>query len=169
MTLLLALTVAACGGGPQKATSPPAPVALSEEALSFYCQMNVLEHPGPKAQIHLAGAPAPLFFAQVRDAIAFIKSEERPGDVLAIYVSDMGKAPSWDAPGDDNWTLASTAKFVVGAKQSGGMGAPEIVPFSSEDAAQAYAKRKGGKVMALAEIPAQSVLGEVMLFEGEQL
>lgn len=162
--LSLTLFLAACGGENDSQSKLPDPIAMTEDAVSFYCQMNVLEHPGPKAQIHVEGMPAPLFFAQVRDAIAFLKAEERPGDVLATYVSDMSKADSWEEPGIENWISAEKAMFVVGSKQSGGMGAPEVVPFSSEASALVFAQQNGGKVMALADIPAEAVLGSVTLF-----
>lgn len=50
-----------------KDTMPP-PVAMTEEAVGHFCQMNILEHAGPKAQIHLEGLPYPLF--SVRFAMA---------------------------------------------------------------------------------------------------
>ena len=51
----------------------PDAVHLTPEAAGHYCQMTVLEHEGPKAQIHLAGNPNPLWFTQVRDAVAFLR------------------------------------------------------------------------------------------------
>lgn len=158
MALLAAL--AACEEE-ERAAAPPAPVPLTTEAVSHFCQMNVLEHPGPKAQIHVAGLPAPLFFAQVRDAVAWLKSPEREGDVLAVYVSDMGAAPSWDAPGAENWTDAHAARFVVGAARPGDMGAPEIAPFAAAAAAAAFAAAHGGQVMTLEEIPLAAALAAV--------
>ncbi|WP_310620580.1 nitrous oxide reductase accessory protein NosL [Flexibacterium corallicola] len=165
VTLLsLGLLLVACGGESDTASKLPDPVPMTEDAVSFYCQMNVLEHPGPKAQIHIEGMLAPMFFAQVRDAVAFLKSEERPGDVLVTYVSDMSKADSWEEPGIENWISADEAMFVVGSNQSGGMGAPEVVPFSSKASATAFAQMNGGEVVPLTEIPADAVLGSVTLF-----
>lgn len=126
--LVLLLLLAACK---EDVAEIPAPVALTEETVSHYCQMNVLEHGGPKAQIHLKGMPAPLFFGQVRDAVAYLKGAERDADVIAVYVNDMGDAESWLTPGVDNWIEAENAVFVVGAEVRGGMGAPEIVPFAT--------------------------------------
>ncbi len=98
LILLAALTLAACNEDEAKA--PPPPVDLTEQALSYFCQMNIAEHGGPKGQIHLDGHPAPLFFAQVRDLMAYLKSPERDAEITAVYVSDMGSAPSWSEPGD---------------------------------------------------------------------
>lgn len=158
--LPLALLLAACQ--PEAATRLPEPVAMTAASLGHYCQMNVLEHPGPKAQVHLAGMDGkPLFFSQVRDAIAYQRMPEQSGVITAIYVSDMGKAESWDAPGADNWTLAETAIYVTGARVQGGMGAPELVPFSSREKAEEFATRHGGQLVALKDIPDEDILAPV--------
>lgn len=161
LILLAALTLAACNEDEAKA--PPAPVDLTEQALSYFCQMNIAEHGGPKGQIHLDGHPAPLFFAQVRDLMAYLKSPERDAEITAVYVSDMGAAPSWSEPGISNWIPVGEASFVVGAPVAGGMGAPEIVPFHSPDAATAFVDIYGGEVLPLDAIPDDAVLAPVDL------
>lgn len=161
LALLLGGLLAGCKE--EAAKAPPPPADLTEEALSFFCQMSVAEHGGPKGQIHLEGFPVPLFFAQVRDFVAYMKSPERDAKIIGIYVSDMGVAPSWSDPGINNWTAANTAYFVVGAQVAGGMGAPEIVPFESIEDAEAFAKQWGGNVSLLADIPAEAALGPVDL------
>lgn len=138
-------------------TLPP-PVTMSGDALGFYCQMTLSEHPGPKAQVHLANTPAPLFFAQVRDAIAYLRMPEQDARITAIYVNDMGRAHSWDNPGIDNWIAARDAFFVLGSDAVGGMGAVELVPFSDRDAAQSFARQRGGRVVTLDMIPDTEVL-----------
>ena len=125
--------------------------------------MNVAEHGGPKGQVHLEGYPAPIFFAQVRDLVAYVKGPERDAEITAIYVSDMGAAPSWRYPGQDNWILAEDAQFIVGAGVAGGMGAPEIVPFASAAAAQPFIGQYGGSLLPRADIPDAAVLGPVDL------
>ena len=156
--LLATLLLAACQEDEARA---PDPVVMTDEALGHFCLMQLDEHPGPKAQIHLAGLPDPIFFAQVRDALAYVKGPERDAEIRAFYVSDMGAAASWAVPGIDNWTDATTAHFVVGADVTGGMGAPEIAPFSDPGPAQAFADREGGKVMTLEAIPPEVVLAPV--------
>ncbi|MFQ5622959.1 MAG: nitrous oxide reductase accessory protein NosL [Paracoccaceae bacterium] len=157
VTLLLFVLLAACRE--DVAGEIPGPVAISEEATAFFCQMNVAEMPGPKAQAHLEGYPDPLFFAQVRDGVAYLKSPAKTAEMTAFYVSDMAKAPSWKDPGAENWILAADAYFVVGADVRGGMGAPELAPFGTAAAARAFADAHGGAVMTLDEIPADAVLG----------
>ncbi|QAX30686.1 nitrous oxide reductase accessory protein NosL [Leisingera sp. NJS204] len=161
LILAAALVLSACQE--EEAKAPPAPVELTEVALSYFCQMNVSEHGGPKGQIHLDGFPVPLFFAQVRDLAAYVKSPERDAEITAIYVSDMGAAPSWAHPGTMNWIDAKSAHFVVGSNVAGGMGAPEVVPFATpEDAAQ-FTERYGGSVAGFNSIPDDAVLGPVDL------
>ena len=138
------------------------PLDMTPETLGHYCQMNLLEHPGPKAQIFLEGSPAPLFFSQVRDAIAYARGPEQIAPILAIYVNDMGAAEAtWDQPGAGNWIVAGKAFYVVGSARRGGMGAPEAVPFSNRDAAAAFVRVEGGKVLALADITDAMVLTPV--------
>ena len=158
----MAITISACSEQ-QSSTELPLPVALSEEAVGHYCNMTVLEHTGPKAQIHLANNPHPIWFSQVRDGIAFIRSPEEQEDAVVVYVNDMGKAKDWDFPGDDTWIDASQAWFVIGSRKTGGMGTPEVIPFGAEQGASAFAAEHGGVVVRLDGIPDAYVLGPVGL------
>ena len=160
-TLAISLATLLLSACREEVAEAPHPRPLTEEALSFFCQMNVLEHGGPKAQIHLEGFPAPLFFAQVRDGMAYLKSPERDARITAVYVSDMGAAASWDDPGQENWISTDQAVFVVDADVAGGMGAPEVVPFAKMAAAEAFVRRYGGRIVAMVDIPDDAVLGPV--------
>jgi len=138
------------------------PQEMTPETLGHYCQMNLLEHPGPKAQVFLEGNAAPLFFSQVRDAIAYARGPEQVAPIVAVYVNDMGAAgATWDAPGKGNWIAADKAFYVVGSARQGGMGAPETVPFSSRKQAAAFALAEGGRVLALADVTDAMVLTPV--------
>lgn len=138
------------------------PQEMTPETLGHYCQMNLLEHPGPKAQVFLEGNAAPLFFSQVRDAIAYARGPEQVAPIVAIYVNDMGAAgATWDAPGKGNWIAADKAFYVVGSARQGGMGAPETVPFSSREQAAAFVLAEGGRVLALADVTDAMVLTPV--------
>ncbi|WP_343082440.1 nitrous oxide reductase accessory protein NosL [Ostreiculturibacter nitratireducens] len=159
--IALILLLAACK---EEAAQLPDPVPLTADALGHYCQMNLLEHPGPKAQVHLEGLPgAPLFFSQVRDAVAYARMPEQSHAIVGIYVNDMGAAPSWEDTGAGNWIAAGEAHYVVGSRRIGGMGAPEMVPFADPDKAAAFAAEHGGKVMRLSAIPDAEVLTPVNL------
>lgn len=154
-----ALGLAACQ---DEVATLPAPVDMTAEAVGHYCQMNILEHTGPKAQIHLAGLYAPLFFSQVRDAIAYQRMPEQQYEIVAIYVSDMGDTnATWDDPGISNWVLADEAHYVWGSTVVGGMGVPELVPFSSQATAQAFVAEHRGEVVNLADVSDEDVLSPV--------
>lgn len=157
LSLIAACLLALAACKEDEAALPP-PVTMSGDALGFYCQMTLSEHPGPKAQVHLADTPAPLFFSQVRDGVAYLRMPEQSAKIAAIYVNDMGRAHSWENPGIDNWILGRDAFYAVGSDAVGGMGAAELVPFASRDSAKAFVKRRGGRVATLDEITDAEVL-----------
>lgn len=155
--LLCGLLLSGCSE--EKDATPPAPYALTEEAMGRYCGMNVLEHPGPKGQIIMSQIPEPIWFSSARDTLAFTMLPEEPKDIAAIYVSDMAKATTWEEPGADNWIDARLAFFVIGSGLRGGMGTDETVPFSTRDAADKFAGEHGGRVVSFEEVPRDYVLG----------
>lgn len=162
--LIALLLLSACR---EETAGLPDPVPMTAEAVGHYCQMGILEHPGPKAQVHLDGLPGmPLFFSQVRDAVTYMRLPEQSHAIKAVYVSDMGLAVSWEQPGTDNWINAAEAFYVVGSAQIGGMGAPELVPFASRPEAEAFAAKNGGHVQRLDEIEDADVLTPATL-EGD--
>ena len=162
MRMRLAVTLLAglllLGACQREAEAPPAPFAMTEDAMGRYCGMNILEHAGPKGQIILAKYDEPIWFSSARDAIAFTMLPEEPKDFRAIYVSDMAKAPSWEKPGADNWVDARRAFFVIGSDTRGGMGADEAVPFSTEAAAAAFVGRHGGRAVRFEDVPRDYIL-----------
>jgi len=160
IALVLALGVSACKED-VLSSALPGPAVLTARAIGHYGQMSILDHDGPKGQVYLAGMEAPLWFGQVRDALAYLKSPEQEGEILVLYVNDMGKAESWETPGANNWITAQQAFYVVGSGVLGGMGAPEIVPFGDAAKAKAFAATRGGKVLRLNKISAETVLSPV--------
>lgn len=166
--MLASMIVLSGCSGDSAQTEKPVAIALTEEAAGHYCQMVILEHAGPKAQLHLAGMFAPLWFSQVRDGIAYLKSPEQSAEILVLYVNDMGSAVSWVTPGKDNWIDAADAYFVVGSDAIGGMGAPELAPFAEMEKAEDFASQHGGEVMRLAEISVEDVLSPVEFVAPEE-
>tara|TARA_R110000850_G_scaffold22172_7_gene64673 strand:- start:1528 stop:2094 length:567 start_codon:yes stop_codon:yes gene_type:complete len=165
LSIIALVSLVACK---EEAVQDTSPLPLTVEAVGHFCQMNLVEHEGPKAQAHLSGLPQmPLFFSQVRDVVAYIRLPEQTHETLAIWVNDMG-APeaTWSAPGTTNWIDAEGAYYVVGSRVIGGMGAPELVPFSDATKAATFAVENGGEVMRLAQIPDDAVLAPVAL-EGD--
>ena len=156
--LLGTLALAGCNDR-ETAQAPPPPVELTAAAVGHYCGMNVLEHSGPKGQIILASREEPIWFSSARDTLSFTMLPEEPKDIRAIYVSDMGKAPSWEKPGAANWIDARQSSFVIGSRKQGGMGGDEAVPFSDKAAAERFAAENGGRVVSFSEVPKDYVLG----------
>jgi len=154
------LLAAGCDRGGGQAP-PPSPNGVLAEATGYYCGMLLADHEGPKGQIHLSGREAPVWFSSVRDTIAFLRLPEEPRDITAVYVNDMAQAKRWDQPEEGAWVEAHEAWFVLGSDRMGGMGAPEAVPFSVKEAAEAFRARHGGRLARLDEIPDEYVLGAV--------
>jgi len=155
LLLLFPLVLAACQ---KEAAQVPVPHRMTAEAIGHYCGMNLFEHPGPKGQIFAASLIEPVWFSSVRDTIAFTMLPDEPKDIQAIYVSDMGKAPSWDKPGADNWVEARKALFVIGSRAKGGMGGDEAVPFSERAAAETFVGKNGGQIVTFDQVPRDYVL-----------
>lgn len=162
-TVLTLLAAVLIGGCTESGSSDPVPgpVAMTEEAVGHYCSMNILEHEGPKAQIHLKGIEHPIWFSQVRDAVAYLRSPEEHLESVVVYVHDMAKADSWARPGDDAWIDSTNAVFVIGSRKTGGMGTPEVIPFASINAAETFIAEFGGKSVSLSDIPDEYVLGQI--------
>jgi copper chaperone NosL len=154
---LLAIALAACNDG---TASVPSPVEITNDAVAEFCGMSLAEHAGPKAQIFLRGETNPHWFASVHDAFAYMMLRERPNEVVAIYVNDMGKAKNWDRPEAGSWVEARKAVFVIESRQRGGMDENEAVPFSVRAAAAAFSSQFGGSLVSFADMPRSYILQE---------
>ena len=149
---MLALSGIAGCGDDDDVVAKPAPVEPTRDASGHYCGMILLDHKGPKAQVHLPDEAEPVWFSSVRDAIAFTMLPEEPRNYTAIYVNDMGRA-QWDAPEPGTWIDAAGAHYVIGSARMGGMGVPEAVPFAARDAAERFVAAHGGRIVALTDVP----------------
>lgn len=158
LAALVAIPLAACHDDGRKAALP-APTEPTAASIAQFCDMAVLDHPGPKGQIFLKGRSAPLWFASVRDAVAYTMLPENHAGMAAIYVNDMARAHNWDRPEPGTWVEARSAWYVLGSNRTGGMGGPEPIPFSIRTAADAFAAAHGGRVVRFAGIPRDAVLG----------
>ena len=166
---LLSMLIAGCDENEQ-AKAPP-PMELTRDASGHYFGMIVVDHPGPKAQVHLKRREDPVWFTSVRDAVVFTMLPEEPKTIAAIYVTDMSKAVNWDSPGPATWVEAHEAWYVLESSRVGGMGAPEAVPFSDQADAEAFAGQYGGRLVRFDGIPPEYVLSSVevpMKHEGSQ-
>ncbi len=135
------------------ACNPAGPRAAQEIAQDTACTLDgmvLADFPGPKAQIQYAEG-APDFYCDLMELFGVMLAPEQKRSVAGVYVQDMG-ATSWEHP-VGHWIAAKTALYVVGSRKRGSMGSG-IGAFSSLDAAQAFAKAEGGKVLAFGEIDA---------------
>lgn len=148
------LLLTACDDGGPQAEAPP-PVAPTRDAVTHFGGMMLLDHAGPRAQIHLTGGEV-LWFPAVSDAVAFTLLPEESKAIAAIYVSDMATAQGWAEP--DTWVLHDAALYVIDSEARGGMAMPEAVPFSARPAAEAFVARHGGRIVGWADIPPDYVL-----------
>jgi len=154
---VLALSLVGCKD--EKTAALPKPIEPSADSIAHFCNMPVLDHPGPKGEIFLKGKAEPVWFASVRDTIAFTKLPEEPKEIAAIYVTDMGKAEGWLKPEPGGWVDARAAWFVLGSSYDGGMGGREAVPFAKQEDAARFIARFGGHLARLTEVPEEYVLG----------
>ncbi|MFQ5972181.1 MAG: nitrous oxide reductase accessory protein NosL [Alphaproteobacteria bacterium] len=152
-----ALALVLVGCDEQDVAALPSPREPTADTVGNFCGMYLGEHPGPKGQIFLADEDEPLWFPSVRDTIAYLMLPEREADAIAIYVNDMARATNWETPEPGTWVAATEAWYVVGSDRTGGMGLPEVVPFSEEAAADEFAARHGGHVMRLADVPPEEI------------
>jgi len=154
---VLALSLAGCKD--EKTGEAPKPIEPTTASIAHFCNMPVLDHPGPKGEIFLKGKTEPVWFASARDTIAFTKLPEEPKEIAAIYMTDMGKAEGWLKPEPGGWIDANAAWFVLGSSYDGGMGGREAVPFARQEDAGRFIARFGGHLARLAEVPEEYVLG----------
>lgn len=153
---LLTLPLLACR---EEAAAPLPPETMTAEAVGRYCGMNLMEHEGPKGQVVLSTEMGAYWFSSARDTVAFTMMPDEVKDYGGLYVSDMAKAASWAEPGPDNWIDAKTAFYVVGSSAEAGMGGQELVPFGTREAAEGFARDKGGEVRSFVELTPEEVLG----------
>lgn len=146
------------GCGAQETSVAPLPVALSDDAVGYYCGMTLAEHEGPKAQIIVEGRDEPYWFAQVRDGVYFLRSPEETAVVRAFYVTDYADVELHQPVRNTQWIAAAEAFFVIDSRMKGGMGAPETVPFSTAESATLYVADHGGRIVRLNEIPDDYIL-----------
>lgn len=139
----------------------PEPRALTRHSNGFYCNMIIVDHPGPKGQVFEAGKNTPLWFPSVRDALTYIMLPGEAQSIEAFYVHDMGRARSWETPQNEGiWIKARDAFFVLDSNKRGGMGGRETIPFKDRLAAEAFTAKHGGRIARYTEIPQDYVLGQ---------
>src|SRR5690606_40900109 len=126
---MLPAGLAACGGDERQAAAPPAPQAITTEAVGHYCGMALDEHTGPKGQIFLEGQDTPVWFSAIKQVFAYTVLPEEPKTIRAIYVNDMAGAELGRDPHPTAWTAAREAHYVIETRYIVQMGADDASPF----------------------------------------
>lgn len=148
----LVLSVVLSGCFEQAKKEMPTPQEFTSEDAGQICGMLLSDHAGPKGQIHLRVQQQPMWFTTVRDTISYLRMPDSASQIAVTYVSDMGKAQSWAVPGPDTWVKVEDAFFVINSERQGGMGAPEAIPFSQREDAEAFLQKHGGAIVRLQDI-----------------
>lgn len=126
----------------------PQPVELSRDHACAVCGMIIVDFPGAKAQIHYKDRTYSVFCSTL-DLFLFYHQPDRPANIRALYVNDMGKADQARPRG--HWINADSALYVQGGDVMGPMG-EALVPFGAKDDAEAYRKKHGGRILAFSEV-----------------
>lgn len=143
-SLMLCLLLTACNQDTPK-------ISALEPTSETACELDGMllkDYPGPKAQIQYAEGK-PEFFCDLMELFMMLLAPEQKRPVTAVFVQDMGKT-SWEHPAG-NWIDAKSAVYVAGSKRSGSMG-PTFGSFSSMQAAEAFVKKEGGRILRFDQI-----------------
>lgn len=159
-----ALVALSIGCGRRDATATSEPRDFTRQTTCSLDGMVLADYPGPKGQIHYAGAGEPEYFCDLVELFRMYLAPEQARTVRGIYVQDMGKA-AWEEP-RGFWTDARAAFFVLGSRKHGSMG-PTIASFALEPDARRFAAEHGGRVLRFADVkPQDAVLDGGALHDG---
>ena len=75
--------------------------------------------------------------------------------VVHVFMHDAG-AVDWKNPDDSKLIDATKAWFVYGSKVKAVMG-PSLAPFATKEAAEAFQKANGGKLMSFADLTPEAL------------
>ncbi len=143
--IVIAFLLTGCSKEDSAETSP---LTLTKDHACKICGMILVEYPGPKAQIHYKKGASETFCCTPHMFMGYL-NPERPRNISAMYVHDMGEA-DWDHPKNE-WIDAKTAYYVLGGDKKGPMGEP-LVPFSALEGAESYVKEHGGRIIRFDDI-----------------
>ena len=131
---LAAIACAALVGCSEEATEVVKAVPIGEHDRCKMCGMVIVHYPGPKAEIFIKGADGEAVkFCSGRDAFTFALQPENARRLIGFFIHDMGKT-GWEKPDVD------------------GVMGNEPVAFTSQDKAQEFIKKHGGKLYAYKDV-----------------
>jgi copper chaperone NosL len=145
--ILVAFILMTAGCFRDTGTKPP-PIELSRDHACTVCGMIIVDFPGAKAQIHYKDGKYSVFCSTL-DMFLFYFQPDRPANISAIYVNDMGKADPVHPKG--YWVDAEKAVYAQGGDVMGPMG-EALIPFADKKDAELYRKKHGGRIIAFGEV-----------------
>lgn len=127
-----------------------APRAIPADARCPVCGMYPARAPEWAAQVIFANGDAhffdsPLSLFQYLTNVGHYSQGRTAQDLVARYVTDSETR---------SWVAADTALYVEGSSARGPMRAGNLPAFASADAAQRFADRRGGRVIAFGGVDA---------------
>lgn len=146
--LLVAMPTAA-------AAADLSPQYVQRSARCPVCGMYPYRTPNWTGQIVFNDQTASSFDSPV-DMFRFLNNmplfdkQHKLGDIGAIYVADYGTKA---------WADARKAFFVLGSTARGPMNDPNLPGFSTREAAEAFAKAQGGRVLAFGDVTRDIIKG----------
>ena len=129
--------------------------AITKEMRCAVCGMHPAAYPKWMAQAVFKDRTSAVFdspaelFRYLQDFPRYGKGRTE-ADIGTLYVSDYAKG---------GWLDARKAFFVSGSKATGPMGSADLPPFATKEAAAAFARANGGKVMYFGEVTTAVVRG----------
>lgn len=147
--------LSACGQ--RTHTGPaPTPVEFGDDTLCILDGLRLIDHPGPKAQIHWVGRDEPDFYCDTVEMFhLFLATQHRDTRIRALYVQDMSQA-DWYAPRGE-WMDARAALYVQGSSRMTAMGTT-LASFSEASAADSFVREFGGQILRFADVDADMVV-----------
>ncbi|MGL4472882.1 MAG: nitrous oxide reductase accessory protein NosL [Shewanella sp.] len=149
LCLLMIPLLFACSDKPV-AVDTNAVSPLTEHDRCHLCGMMITKYPGPKGQVVMDSSEYNPKFCSSRDMFNFALQPENKRQVTALFVHDAG-VTEWEQPQDSAFIDAKRAYYVYGTSRKAVMG-PAVAPFSSLEAAEAFANQYGGQVLSFDDI-----------------
>ena len=118
------------------------------------CGMVIKKYPGPKGLIVLKDRSVQKFCSARGTACGYAAAMKKSG-VVHVFMHDAG-ATDWKNPDDSKLIDATKAWFVYGSKIKAVMG-PSLAPFATKEAAEAFQRENGGKLMRFADLTPEAL------------
>lgn len=118
------------------------------------CAMVIKKYPGPKGLLVLKDKSVQKFCSARGTACGYAAAMKKTG-VVHVFMHDAG-AVDWKNPDDSKLIDATKAWFVYGSKVKAVMG-PSLAPFATKEAAEAFQKANGGKLMSFADLTPEAL------------